>query len=104
MALFLKYYEKAEDSLCVGLFSLPHSSGGSMGGARGPAPSPLFLDQNGAQGAEKIWGGDCSAPYFRVWMTGSPPPPLSQDLDPSLLSPPFISFPFVHIYVYVIIN
>ena len=72
---FFKYCERAEDSLCVGLF-FPSALQwrGSRGGARGPA-LPLFLDQNGAQRAEKIWGGTV--------------PPLFQGLDDRI--PPLIS-------------
>ena len=46
-------------------------SGGTRGGARGPAP--LFLEQTEARRAEKNSGGD-QAPllYLRVWMTGPP--------------------------------
>ena len=74
-----------------------------LGEGPGGTVPPLFLDQTGAQRAEKNVFGDCSPQaYFMVWMTGSPP--LSQGLDPALHSPPFISFLFVHIYVYVIIN
>ena len=49
-----------------------NTSCGSRGGAqRGPAPTPLFLDQNEARRAEKKFE---SAPaYLRVWMN---PPPL----------------------------
>ena len=38
-------------------------------GSGGPGP-PLFLNQTEAQGAEKIFFGDCPPPpYLRVWMT-----------------------------------
>ena len=51
----------------------------SRGGARrGPAPTPLFLDQNEARRAEKKF--ESALPYLRVWMN----PPLSEGLDPSL--------------------
>ena len=90
MALFFEYYERAEDSLCVGLF-FPSALQwrGSRGGARGPAPSPLFLDQNGAQGAEKILGGtvlplisgsgcpDPPPPYLKIWIRHCTHPLLS---------------------------
>ena len=59
--------------------SLIHTSGGSRGAARGPAPSPLFLDQTEAQRAEKNFLETVPPPYIRVWMT--PPPSLSEGLD-----------------------
>ena len=67
------------------------SSGGSRGGARGPPPPPpphLFLDQTEARRAEKKIGGrPCAPPFLRVWMAAAPSPaPLSQGLDPALLS------------------
>ena len=64
---------------------LPVSSGGSRGGARGARP--LFLDQTEARRDEKSFF-KTAPPYLRVWMTGSPPPPppLSQGLDPALIS------------------
>ena len=59
-----------------------NTSCGSRGGAqRGPAPTPLFLDQNEARRADKK-NFESAPPYLRVWM--SPPPPLSEGLDPPL--------------------
>ena len=49
------------------------------GGARGGRPH-LFLDQNKARRAEKIFSGDPPPPYLRVWMTVPP----SRGLDPTL--------------------
>ena len=58
------------------------TSGGSRGGAGGFLP-PLFLDQTEARRAEKnFW--ETTPPYLRVWMTA--PPPLSEALDPPLVS------------------
>ena len=51
-----------------------NTSCGSRGGAlRGPAPTPLFLDQNEARRADKK-NFESAPPYLRVWMT---PPPLN---------------------------
>ena len=61
-----------------------NTSCGSRGGARrGPAPTPLFLDQNEARRAEKK-DFVFAPPYLWVWMTAIPPPPLSEGLDPPL--------------------
>ena len=50
-----------------------NTSCGSRGGAlRGPAPTPLFLDQNEARRADKN-NFESAPPYLRVWMN---PPPL----------------------------
>ena len=64
MALFLKYYERAEDSLCVGLF-FPSALQwqGSRGGARGPA-LPLFLDPKGGPKGRKNLGGGTVPPLI----------------------------------------
>ena len=57
-----------------------NTSCGSRGGAlRGPAPTPLFLDQNEARRADKKILSP-PPPYLRVWMT----PPLTEGLDPPL--------------------
>ena len=58
-----------------------NTSCGSRGGAqRGPAPTPLFLDQNEARIAEKnLESGPPS--YLRVWMTAPP----YEGLGPPLL-------------------
>ena len=57
-----------------------NTSCGSRGGAlRGPAPTPLFLDQNEARRADKN-NFESAPPYLRVWMN----PPLSEGLDPPL--------------------
>ena len=57
-----------------------NTSCGSRGGARrGPAPTPLFLDQNEARRAEKK-NFESAPPYLRVCMN----PPLSEGLDPPL--------------------
>ena len=55
---------------------------------RGPgARRPLFLDQTEARRAEKPFFGDHPPPlYLRVWMTPLPPSPLSQGLDPPLVT------------------
>ena len=54
-----------------------NTSCGSRGGAqRGPAPTPLFLDQNEARRAEK--------------KSLSPGPPLSQGLDDRVPHPPYL--------------
>ena len=48
-------------------------SGTSRGGEGGPAPPPLFLDQNEAQRAKNISLRPAPSPppsYLRVWMTG----------------------------------
>ena len=43
---------------------------------RGPGvPPALFLDQNEARRAGKNFFWDWAPPFFRVWMTGLPPPP-----------------------------
>ena len=44
---------------------------------RGPAPSPLILDQNEARMAEKFFFGRSPPPatYLKVWGTVFPPPP-----------------------------
>ena len=74
------------------------ASGGSRRGAR--PPSPLFLDQTEAWGAEKnlLWSSPSPA-YLRVWMTDPPPlwgggvciqanfPFLSLRIQPSLHPP-----------------
>ena len=45
-----------------------NTSCGSRGGARrGPAPTPLFLDQNEARRAEKK-DFESAPPYLRVWI------------------------------------
>ena len=90
--------KRQKTAFASGFSSLPHSSGGSMGGARGARPPPLFLDQTGAQRAEKIF---CRLfpPYFRVWMTGSPPPYLKiwirQCTHPLLSLSPLYIFTFM---------
>ena len=57
-----------------------NTSCGSRGGARrGPAPTPLFLDQNEARRAEKK-NFESAPPYLRGCMN----PPLSEGLDPPL--------------------
>ena len=49
-----------------------NTSCGCRGGAqRGPAPTPLFLDQNEPRIAEKILSPG-PPPYLRVWMTAPP--------------------------------
>ena len=54
-------------------------SGGSKGGARGPGSPPpptLFLDQNEARRAEKIFFFETGPrPYLRFWMTSPTPHP-----------------------------
>ena len=51
-----------------------NTSCGSRGGAlRGPAPTPLFLDQNEARRADKKNFESAPPPYLRVWMN----PPLN---------------------------
>ena len=66
-----------------GFSSLPHSSGGSRGGARGARPPPpLFLDQTGARRAEKNFFGDCSPALFQG--LDDRVPPLSQGLNPAM--------------------
>ena len=55
-----------------------NTSCGSRGGAqRGPAPTPLFLDQNEARRADEK-NFESAPPYLRVWMN---PPSLSEGLD-----------------------
>ena len=51
-------------------------SGGSRGGARGPAPTPLLLlDRTEARMAEnKFFKRPPPPPYLKVSMTPSPPP------------------------------
>ena len=57
-----------------------NTSCGSRGGAlRGPAPTPLFLDQNEARRADK----KKSAPLLSPGLD-DPPPPLTKGLDPPL--------------------
>ena len=52
-----------------------NTSCGSRGGAqRGPAPTPLFLDQNEARRADKNNFESAPPPYLRVWMNPPPPP------------------------------
>ena len=52
-----------------------NTSCGSRGGAqRGPASTPLFLDQNEARIAEKNFESGPPPPYLRVWMRAPPPP------------------------------
>ena len=59
-----------------------NTSCGSRGAARrGPAPTPLFLDQNEARGAEKK---NLSPPPVISGSVYEPPPPLSEGLDPPL--------------------
>ena len=48
--------------------------------------APLFLDQNEARRAEKIFFEAASPPDLRVWMTAPPPP--SEGLDSPLEAPP----------------
>ena len=48
-------------------------SGGSRGGAQGPLPPPLFLDQMRPEGPKKF--SDNGPPYLRVLMTPPHPPP-----------------------------
>ena len=58
-----------------------NTSCGSRGGAqRGPAPTPLFLDQNEARRADKK--NFESAPPLSQGLDA--PPPLSEGLDPPL--------------------
>ena len=46
-----------------------NTSCGSRGGAqRGPAPTPLFLDQNEPRRADKKNFESAPTPYLRVWM------------------------------------
>ena len=45
-------------------------------GPGGGRPPPLFLDENEARRAEKIFFEAGPPPYLRVWMTGPPPPPI----------------------------
>ena len=40
-------------------------------GPVGPGPPPLFLDQNEARSAEKIFFEAAPHPYLRVWMTAT---------------------------------
>ena len=72
--------------------TIVNKSDKSRRGAWGaPGPLPLFFDQNKAQSAEKsLYGG--RPPYFRIWMSGPPPPPLSEGLDPPLNNRNFISY------------
>ena len=49
--------------------------GGSKGGARGPPPPTLFLDQTEAQRAQRNFLGDKPTSYLRVWMSTPPPHP-----------------------------
>ena len=50
---------------------------------KGPAPSPLILDQNEARRAEKNFLGDRPPPtYLKIWVT------VSQPLSPPLPFPP----------------
>ena len=58
--------------------------GGSRGGAGGERP-PYFSTKMRPEGPKKIVL-ETVPPYLRVWMTGSPPPLLSEGLDPPLCS------------------
>ena len=49
----------------------------------GEGPAPLFLDQTEAN-CEKNFLETAPPPYLRIWMTGHPPPPLSEGLDTPL--------------------
>ena len=40
----------------------------------GPAPPPLFLDQNEARRAEKCFCEDAPPVYVRAWMVAPPTP------------------------------
>ena len=55
---------------------------GSTGGARGAVAPPYFWTKGPKKKREKT---PPSPPYLRVWLTApSPPPPLSQGMDPAL--------------------
>ena len=55
------------------------SCGSRRGAQRGPAPTPLFLDQNEARMADKKILSP-PPPYLRVWMN----PPLTEGMDTQL--------------------
>ena len=62
--------------------------GEACGGFRGGARAPFLFRPNwGPKGGKKFLEAACP-PYFRVWMTGHPPPPLTEGLDPPLEAPP----------------
>ena len=50
---------------------------------RGSQALPYFKTKLRPEGPKKFFG-DRAPPYLRVWVTASPPPPLSQGLDPAL--------------------
>ena len=56
-------------------------SGRFRGGAWWACSPTLFLDQNETRRAEKIFFLGQVPRYLRVWMTGPPPPPLSEGVD-----------------------
>ena len=89
MALFLKYYEKAEDSLCVGLFFPSALQWRIYGRGQGGPPPPVFLDQTGAQRAEKVFW-ETALPLFQGLDDRIPPPPLISRSG-SVSAPPLIS-------------
>ena len=55
------------------------SCGSRQGAQRGPAPTPLFLDQNEARRADNK-NFEPASPFLRVWIN----PPLSEGLDAQL--------------------
>ena len=57
------------------------------------APPPLFLDQSEPQRAKKNFLRLPPSLYLRVWMTA--PSPLSEDLDPPLMSVQSVYLPAV---------
>ena len=52
----------------------------------GAPPPPLFLDQTEARSAEKIFWGDRAPLPLSKGLDRPPPPPVSQGLDPALLT------------------